>query len=138
MVKFTNQYAHIEIAKKYRSQPNYVDKQWAFDGSDNVSITEMCAYLGACIILSVNPARQLRHVFSSEPFMNNTGLCSVFTLCCFSKISHYFCISDKTKEIPEENVEQLQKLFKKYWNFGHHICVDETLISMKSKDGAKQ
>ena len=84
----------------------------------------MRAYLGACIILSVNPARQLRHVFSSESFLNNNGLHSVFILCCFSKISHYFCISDKTKEIPKENigydklfkvrpvVEQLQKLPK--------------------------
>ena len=87
IVKFTNQYAQMEIAKKRRTQPGYVDKQWALDGSDNVSIPEMCAYLGACIILSVNPARQLRHVFSSEPFLNNTGLRSVFTLCRFSKIS---------------------------------------------------
>ena len=146
IVKFTNQYAHMEISKKCCTQPNYINKQWAFDGSDNVSIPEMHAYLGACIILSVNPARQLRHVFSSEPFLNNTGLRSVFTLHRFSKISHYFCVSDKTKEIPKENVgydklfkvrpvvEQLQKLFKKYWNFGHHISIDESLISMKSRD----
>ena len=150
IVRFMNQYAHLEIIKKRHTQPNYVDKQWAFDGTDNVSVPEMCAYLGACIILSVNPARQLRHVFSSEPFLNNTGLHSVFTLHRFSKISHYFCVSDKTKEIPKENigydklfkvrpvVEQLQKLFKKYWKFGHHICIDESVISMKCRDGAKQ
>ena len=73
IVEYTNQYVQIEITKKCRTEPNYVNKQWSLDGSDNVSIQEMCAYLRACIILSVNPARQLRHVFSSEPFLNNTG-----------------------------------------------------------------
>ena len=150
IVQYTNQYAQIEITKKCHTQPNYIDKQWSLDGSDNLSCEEMRAYLGACVILSVNPTRQLRHVFSSEPFLNNTGLHSVFTLWCFSKISHYFCVSDKTKEIPKDNpgydklfkvrpvVEQLQTLFPKYWVFGHNICIDESVISMKSKDRAKQ
>ena len=150
IVQYTNQYAQIEITKKHHTQPNYIDKQWSLDSSDNVSCEEMHAYLGACVILCVNPTRQLRHVFSSEPFLNNTGLHSVFTLRCFSKISHYFCVSDKTKEIPKDNpgydklfkvrpvVEQLQMLFPKYWVFGHNICIDESVISMKSKDGAKQ
>ena len=150
IVQYTNQYAQIEITKKRQTQPNYIDKQWSLDGSDNVSCEEMHAYLGACVILSVNPTRQLRHVFSSEPFLNNTGLHSVFTLRHFSKISHYFCVSDKTKEIPKDNpgydklfkvrpvVEQLQMLFPKYWEFGHNICINESVISMKSKDRAKQ
>ena len=117
------------------------------DGSDNVSCEEICAYLGVCVILSVNPARQLRHVFSSEPFLNNTVLHSVFTLWHFTKINHYFCVSDKTKEISKDNpgydklfkvrpvVEQLQRLFPKYWEFGHNICINESVISIKSKDG---
>ena len=110
----------------------------------------MCAYLGACIILSVHPARQLRHVFSNEPFLNNTGLHSVFTLHCFSKISHYFCVSDKTKEIPKDCagynklfkvqpvVKQLQTLFLKYWGFGNNICIDKSVIAMKNRDRARQ
>ena len=49
IVQYTNQYAQIEITKKRRTQPNYIDKQWSLDGSDNVSCEEMRAYLGACV-----------------------------------------------------------------------------------------
>ena len=150
IVKFTNKYAQIQILKKKRTQPNYVDKQWSLDGSDNVTVQEMRAYLGACVILSVNPSRQLRHVFSSEPYLNNAGLRTVFTLCRFSKISNYFCCSDKDVEPPKDSpmydklfkirpvVETLQKLFPKYWSFGSTICIDESVITMKSKDSVKQ
>ena len=56
IVRFTNQYAQIQNAKKRITNQNYYDKEWAFDGSDNVSTDEMRAYIGCCIILSINPA----------------------------------------------------------------------------------
>ena len=140
----------MQFKKKNRTQPNYIDKQWHLNGSDNVTVEEMRAYLGACVILSVNPARQLRHVFSSDPYINNPALHTVFTLCRYSKISNYFCCSDKSVEPPKDShlydklfkvwpvVEKLQKLFSKCWSFGSNICINESVILMKSKDGAKQ
>ena len=58
-VKYTNQYAQIHINNKRTTVPNYIDNNWALDGSNNVTTEEMWAYLGSGIILSINPARQL-------------------------------------------------------------------------------
>ena len=55
IVRFTNQYVRLWILKKRTTQPNYVDKEWAFDGFDNITYDELCAYLGCNIIMSVNP-----------------------------------------------------------------------------------
>ena len=150
IVNFTNQYAQIEIEKKKRTKPSYVDKQWDINGSDNVTVQEMRAYFGTCVILSIAPSRQLRHVFSSDPYINNAGLRNVFTLRHYSKISHYFCCSDKSVEPPKDSnmydklfkirpvVETMQKLFSKYWSYGSNVCIDESVIPMKSKDSVKQ
>ena len=43
-------------------KPNYVDKQWDVNVSDNVTIPEMRSYLGICVILPVAPSMQLRQV----------------------------------------------------------------------------
>ena len=43
IVRFTNEYAQIQIAKKRITNPNYTDKEWASDGSDNVHRKEMRA-----------------------------------------------------------------------------------------------
>ena len=150
IVKFTNQYVQIEIQKKMRRKPNYVDKQWNINGSDNVTIQEMHTYFGDCVILSVAPSRQLRHVFSCDPYINSPGLRNVFTLHRYSKISHYFCCSDKSVEpLKDSNmydklfkirpvVETMQKLFSKYWSYGSNICINKSVIPMKSKDSVKE
>ena len=58
-------------------------------GSDNVSEQEILAYLGCSVILSVNPIHQLRNVFSSDPYMCNPGIKSVFALKRFQKIGRF-------------------------------------------------
>ena len=150
IVKFTNQYAQIQIEKKHRTKPDYVDNEWSLDGSDNITQEELWAYFGSCIIMSVNPARQLRHIFSSDQYINNSGIRSVFTLKRFTKISNYLCVSDKSMEPPRDSehfdklykirpvVEQLNKLFPKYWHYSGHICVDEITVKMRSCDHVRQ
>ena len=46
IVKCTNYYAHIEINKKCRTKPDYIDSQWSLDGSDNLICEELHAYIG--------------------------------------------------------------------------------------------
>ena len=91
IVAYTNQYARLAIMKKRRSQPDYVDKEWSLDESNNITYDELCAYFGTNIILSVNPYCQLKHAFSSDPFLSNSGIRNVFTLKRFTKIGNYFC-----------------------------------------------
>ena len=150
IVKFTNEYAHIQIAKKRIRNTQYRDKEWASDGSDNVTVEEMWAYLGCCIIMSINPSRQLRHIFSSDPYMNNPGIRNVFTLKRFTKISNFFCVSDKSIEPARDSknydklfkmrpvVEHLNNLFPRYWHYSATVCIDESTIRMRSRDSVKQ
>ena len=37
IAKSTNDYARIEINKKRRTKPNYINPQWCLDGSDNLT-----------------------------------------------------------------------------------------------------
>ena len=111
IVKYTNQYARLAIMKKRTRQPEYVDNEWSLNGCNNISYEELCAYMGSNIILSVNLYRQLKHVFSSDLFMSNSGIRNVFTLKRFTKISNYFCVSDKLCEPPKDS-PQYDKLYK--------------------------
>ena len=149
IVRFTNQYARLWILKKRTTQPNYVDKEWAFDGSDNITYDELCAYLGCNIIMSVNPYHQLKHMFLSDPYLANSGIRNVFTLKRFTKIGHYFCVSDKSVEPPRDSdsydklykirpvIEQLNRLFPKYYRYTSHLALDESSVKTKSRDGMK-
>ena len=69
-----NQYARLAILKRCTTVPNFVDKEWSLDGSNDITYQELCAYLGSNIILSVNPSRRLKHVFSADPYMSNSGI----------------------------------------------------------------
>ena len=149
IVNQTNQYARIQIAKRCRTQPNYVDQEWPADGSKDLTIAELFAYIGVNVILSVNPFRQLKHVFSSDPYLGNSGIRNVFTLKRFTKIGHYFCVSDKSVEPPRESalydklykirpvVSKLNELFPKYYNYSEHQVIDESSVKMKSRDQVK-
>ena len=150
IVKCTNDYAHIAINKKCRTKPNYVDPLWSLDGSDNLSSEELHAYLGCCVIFSVNPSRQLRHIFSSEPFLNNMEIHQIFTLCHFTKTSNYLCVSDKSLEPPRDSdaydkmfkirpiVEHLNKMFPQYFHYSGHVVLDKSTVAMKNRDNCKQ
>ena len=148
IVKCTNDYVRIEINKKRRTKPNYIDPQWSLDGSDNLTCEELYAYIGCCVIISVNPSQQLHHIFSSEPYLNNMGIQNIFTL--FTKIGHYFCVSVKSLEPPRDSdsydkmykiwpiVEHLNKVFPKYYHYGPHVVLDESTVGMHSCDSSRQ
>ena len=95
---YTNQYAQLPIMKKRTTKPHYVNHNWDIHGSDNVSEQEILAYLGCSVVLSVNPIHQLQNVFSSDPYMCNPGIRSVFTLKRFQKIGQYLSLCDKQLE----------------------------------------
>ena len=100
--------------------------------------------------MSINPARQLRHVYSADPYMNNSGLHEIFTLRRFSKISNFFCVSDKSMEVPRDHsmydklykvrpvVEQMNRLFPLYYKGSGHQVIDESCIKMASRDSIRQ
>ena len=138
IVEYTNTYAAIAIHKKQTRFPRFVDKQWDLDGTNNVDANEVLAYLGCCVVLSINPTHQLHHAFSSDPFLCNQGLHSVFTLKRFQKISQYFCLCDKMMEPPRNSplyekgykvkmiTDHLNTTFSHYFQFSGFVCLDES------------
>ena len=105
----------------------------------------MWAYLGCCLILSVNPGHQLKQVFSADPFMYNHGIRRIFTLRRFTKLGQYICIYDKANE-PARNsalfdktykvknlVSHLNTTFPKYYKFSEFQAIDESLVKTKCR-----
>ena len=98
--------------------------------------------------MSINSSQQLR--LSLDPYMNNAGLHSVFTLKRFTKISNYFCVSDKSIEPDKESscydklfkmcpiVEHLNNAFPSFWHYSGTICIDESTVKMRSRGCMKQ
>ena len=58
IILHANNYAHVCILKKRQLWPNYVNKQWSLDGSNNLTMQELKAYFGIIIILGINPVKQ--------------------------------------------------------------------------------
>ena len=83
------------IHKKCEQIPNYSDKLWSMDGSND---TELKAYFGILIILGLNPVKQYQMAFSCDPFLGNEGIKKTMTLKCFEKISQNLHISDRENE----------------------------------------
>ena len=88
--------------------------------------------------------------FPADPYMNNSGLLEIFTLRRFSKISNFFCVSDKSMEVPRDHsmydklykvrpvVEQMNRLFPLYYKGSGHQVIDESCIKMASHDSVRQ
>ena len=74
IVLHTNNYACFCILMKRQLWPNYFDKQWSLDGSNNLTIQELKAYFEIIIILGINPVKQYRMAFSADPFLGNEGI----------------------------------------------------------------
>ena len=131
IAQYTNQYAIYSINLFRKVFPDYVDKYWSLDGSDNVTKEEMLAFFGANIIFGLNPCKRLKAAFSTDPYLNNQGVRSHFTLKRFLKLSGYFCCYDKSQEKPKghkdydkmykvkELVQHCNTIFPKYYQFSH-------------------
>ena len=110
-----------------------------------MSKEEIIAYFGRNIIFGINPTKCLKNAFSSDPYVNNEGLHSHFTLKRFLKIGNYFSCCNKLKEKPKGHsqydklykvrllVEHCNTVFPKYYNLSDHIALDESRIKMKSR-----
>ena len=145
MVQHTNNYVRYCILKKRQLRPNYVDKLWALDGSNNVTVPELKAYFGILIILGINPVKQYQMAFSSDPFLGNEGIQRTMTLKRFEKIAQYFHISDRANE-PGRNGESYDPLYKvkplltamnkqflALCGSGSNCAIDESMIKCKSR-----
>ena len=125
--------------------PHILRQAMVFGWLNNVTVEEMRAYLGCCLILSVNPTHQLKHAFSSDPYMCNHGIRSIFTLRQFTKIGQYLCIYNKWNELPRNSphydrwykfknlVEPFEYCIPRYYKFSEYQAIDESLVKTKCR-----
>ena len=145
MVQHTSNYARYFILNKRQLQPNYVDKLWALDGSNNVTVPELKAYFGILTILGINPIKHYQMAFSSDPFLGNEGIQRTMTQKRYEKIGQYFHISDCANE-PGRNDESYDPLYKvkpvltamnkqfmALCGSGGNFVIDESMIKCKSR-----
>ena len=92
--------------------PQYQEKHW-----EDVDVPCMKAYIGLSIMFGVLNQPRYRNYWSSDEFLGNSAVKSVFTLLRYQKISEYLHISDCSKEIPQGH-RDYDKLGKIHWLIG--------------------
>ena len=128
------------IRKKREQIPNYVDKLWSMDGSNDINLTELKAYFGILIILGLNPVKQYQMAFSCDPFLGNEGIRKTMTLKRFEKISQYLHVLDRESEHKKTDanydplyktqpiIKALSKSFMQFMTGSAFSAIDESMI----------
>ena len=146
IVTHSNAYAKWSIRQKKLLNPDYVDKQWSDDGSNDINLAELKAYFGILIILGINPVRQYKNAFSKDPYLGNEGIRKVMTLKWFEKMSQFMHVSNRELEIRNKNdpgydplykvwpvIKAMDELFPKYCHMSPNCAIDESIIKCKPR-----
>ena len=86
IVRETNRYARKKLAGQ------------ALDKWQDVTLVEIKAFLGVCVVMGVNPLPCTDDYWSSDPFLGNKGIQNVMTRNRFGNISRFFHFSDSSVE----------------------------------------
>lgn len=87
VVRETNRYARQKLEGQ------------ALDKWQDVTLNEIKAFLGVCIVMGVNSLPSTADYWSSDPFLGNEGIQKVMTKNRFENISRFFHFNDKAPHI---------------------------------------
>jgi len=136
IVENTNKYVIYHGNSKRVTDPRYVEKYWKTD----LTVPELKAFLGICIIFGLIDHKRYRFAWSSDPFLENSGVKRIMSLKRYQKITEYFHVNDREKELPKGHrqydelgkvrwlIEHLNEMFPKYMNPTRQQSIDEGLI----------
>ena len=142
IVRSTNMYAKYCIALKRCKNESYVDHEW--EGKE-LSVVELRAYIGICIVMGLQPSKNIEQIWSNHALLCNEGIKNIMTIRRFKKISEYLHISDREKELPRESAhyDKLCKVrpamdiflvnFQKFYKNAEHQTIDEAIIKYKGR-----
>ena len=133
IVRETNRYARQKLAGQ------------ALDKWQDVTLVELKAFLGVCVVMGVNPLPCTADYWSSDPFLGNEGIQKVMTKNRFENISRFFHFNDSSVE-PRRGDDGFDRLYKvrpilthfnakiqELYQPGKHISVDEGMIGFKGR-----
>ena len=142
----TNSYAQFVIEQKKIRNPNYTDKNWTGD----ITEEDICAYYGLCCFFGLSPSPRYKTYWSSDPFLGNEGVKSTMTKTMYEKITEYLHVSDRRSELQrnDPNYDHLQKVrpllnhmskaFPKFMKCSPEQAIDESMISFRGRFFARQ
>ena len=137
----TNKYA--EFCAENRGS---ADKEWY--PIENVK--EIWAYFTILLIMSVNQVPRISDYWSNSPFLGNEMVKKIMSRNRFTKIKHYFHLSDREQEKRREDDEftYTQKVepfmtyikanFLKHFEPYQRLSIDEALVKYKGRLGIVQ
>ena len=141
----TNKYYKYKLQMKRITRPNYVDKDWV-----DLTPPECSAYLGMCLLMGISPRPRYKYFWSSNPFLRNAGIANVMPLSRYAKISEYFHVSDREKEIPngQTGYDKLAKIrwfidsihmkFKEVKSPDKNQAINESIVKYSGRIDFKQ
>ena len=138
IVRETNRYARQKLVGQ------------ALDKWQDVTLFEIKAFLGVCVVMGVNPLPCTADYWSSDPFLGNEGIQKVMTKNRFENISRFFHFNDSSVE-PRRGDDGFDRLYKvrpilthfnvkiqELYKPGKHISVDEGMIGFKGRLSFRQ
>ena len=133
IVRETNRYARQKLAGQ------------ALDKWQDVTLVEIRAFLGVCVVMGVNPLPYTADYWSSDPFLGKEGIQKVMTKNRFENISRFFHFNDSSVE-PRQGDDGFDCLYKvrpilthfnakiqELYKPGKRISVDEGMIGFKGR-----
>ena len=138
IVRETNRYAQQKLAGQ------------ALDKWQDVTLVEIKAFLGLCVVMGVSLLPCTADYWSSDPFLGNEGIQKEMTKNRFENISRFFHFNDSSVE-PRRGDDGFDRLYKvrpilthfnakipELYKPGKHISVDEGMIGFKGRLSFRQ
>ncbi|XP_040078205.1 piggyBac transposable element-derived protein 4-like isoform X2 [Ixodes scapularis] len=115
-----------------------------------LSVSELKAYIGMLILMSIHPLPQVYLYWSSDQLFNVKEISRVMTFKRYQQITSCLHLNDNTQQ-PERTspgydrcykvrplIEALNKNFRKEYSPSSHVAVDESMILFKGRSAMKQ
>ena len=140
IVIVTNRYARQQLAERVEQLAKWTD----------VTVPELRAYFGVCIIMGINSLPSIADYLSSDPHLGNEGIKKVMTKNHFEEITRFLHFNDSSTEPPRGN-ELHDRLYKvrpilntfnqkmlTLYKPKKNISVDEGMIAFKGRLSFRQ
>ena len=115
-----------------------------------ISLAELKAFLGICIVMGVNTLPKTADYWSTDPYLGNDGIKRVMTKNRFEELSRFLHFNNSEEEPPKTD-PRFDRLYKvrpvlEYFNRkmlevyqpGKNLSVDETMIAFKGRLAFRQ
>ena len=141
----TNLFFQYKLTERRRLNPSYSHKTWY-----NVTLEELKAYLGICVIMGLTRTPRYRSYWSSNRFLKNEEICKVFSLKRYEDITEFLHVSNRELEHPRGHpehhilqkvnwlIEHLNSQFQAVKKPTKHQAVDESLIPFSGRSVLRQ